>query len=68
MTDLLKHEDLRAIRFCNKGSRDFFDRHGLDWAEFMKNGLPIELFEAIDDAMCQEVVMQARRRLSGEVS
>jgi hypothetical protein len=56
------HRDLAAIKFCNRGARQFFERHGLDWSDFIKNGLDASRVEHIDDAMLRQVVAAARQR------
>jgi len=50
-------------KWCNKQGRAFFVRHGLDWAEFVRNGLPAAVIEATNDARAFIVVEAARRRL-----
>lgn len=59
---IVKLEDMRALRFCSRGARDFFQHHGMDWATFIKEGLPAEQFEATGDAMALKVVEVARGR------
>ena len=54
--------DIRAAKMCSRGARQFFDRHGLDWGDFVRNGVLIEIIEKIDDAMAQQVVGVARER------
>lgn len=57
---IVTHRDLRALRYCNNGTREFFRRHNLDWSEFVKNGLPEEQFTATNDAMAIRLVEFAR--------
>lgn len=59
---IVLHSDLIACRFCNKGSRKFFEKHGLDWATFVKEGIPEEKLLATGDAMALQVVEAARGR------
>jgi len=54
--------DIRAAKMCSRGARQFFDRHGLDWGDFVRNGVLIEIIEKIDDAMAQQVVGVAREQ------
>ena len=54
--------DIRAAKMCSRGARQFFDRHGLDWGDFVRNGVLIEIIENIDDAMAQQVVGVAREQ------
>lgn len=57
---MIRHRHLRELKYCNKGARDFFVRHNLDWSEFMKNGLPEEVFLATGDEMAIALVKHAR--------
>lgn len=59
---LVKMEHIRAARMCSRGARTFFERHGLDWQKFLKDGLPAEALEATGDAMALQVVEVARGR------
>lgn len=54
--------DVRAASMCSKGARRFFERHDLDWARFLREGIEHEELEAIDDAMCRKVIEVARER------
>lgn len=51
---------VRKCSMCSRGARAFFERHGMDWCEFLKNGLPAEAFEATGDAMAIQVAETAR--------
>ncbi len=42
--------DMRSLRYCNRGARAFFARHGLDWRVFRHQGLPASVLEATCDA------------------
>lgn len=56
------HQDLRVLGYCNKGAREFFVRHGLDWSLFMQQGVAAEVLLEIDDEMAHTAVAEARRR------
>lgn len=62
---IITHNDLRALRYCNNGTREFFRRHNLDWSEFIKNGLPESEFLNTGDAMAVRLVDFARERQHG---
>ena len=69
MTDLVvTHADMRALGYCNRGARDWFARHRLDWSRFIDQGLPADLLLATGDSMAQGVVAVAsqRRNTGGE--
>ena len=54
--------DIRAAKMCSSGTRAFFERHGMNWSQFLKEGLPAEEFEKTGDAMALQVVEVARGR------
>lgn len=41
---------------CSRGCRAFCDQHGLDWVQFVHEGIPVSELEHIDDSMLQEVL------------
>jgi hypothetical protein len=68
MADRITIKHLRAVRgdgrgakYCIPGTKAFFERHGLDFKDFMKNGIAISELEHIDDVMCRRVIEEARR-------
>ena len=54
--------DIRAAKMCSRGSRAFFIRHGLDFSDFVANGILAEKLEATGDAMAIRVCEVARGR------
>ncbi len=60
----VRMEDMRALRYCARGVREFFARHELDYTDFLQNGVPAEkLLEASgNDAMAVAAVEVARGR------
>lgn len=59
---MVLHADIRALGYCNRGSRAFFARHGLDFAQFLKSGIEADRLEQLNDAMAQRAVDYARER------
>ena len=59
---MVRMEHVRAARMCSRGTRAFFERHGLDWAAFLREGISSEQLEATRDAMALKVVEVARGR------
>lgn len=57
----VRMEHVRAVRGCSRGARAFCARHGLDWARFLREGLPAEVLEATGDAMAIKLCEEARR-------
>lgn len=48
--------DIRKAKMCSGGARAFFLEHGLDWQNFLKNGIDLEKIRATNDAMALQVV------------
>lgn len=63
---IILHRDMAALKFCNRGGREFFARYGLDWADFMQNGIDSSLLVDIDDDMMRQVIAEAARRITEE--
>jgi hypothetical protein len=59
---IITMRDIRATHMCSRGTRAFFERHGLDWNKFLDEGIPAEDLEATGDAMALAVVEHARGR------
>mgnify|MGYP006263972639 CR=1 FL=1 len=57
---IIRMTHVRAARMCSSGTRKFFMQHGLDWGDFLKNGIEASIIEQIDDAMAREVLRVAR--------
>jgi hypothetical protein len=51
--------DARKARMCTEGGRNFFNRHGLDWVDFLRNGILASKLLATGDTMALKVVMAA---------
>ena len=69
MTDILvTHGDMRRLGYCNRGARDWFARHQLDWSLFIDQGLPAPMLLATGDSMAEDVVAAARERIASEVN
>jgi hypothetical protein len=49
------------VGFCAKMARSFFARHGLDWAQFVREGIAASALENTGDALALRVVEHARR-------
>lgn len=45
---------------CAPGIRAWFHRHSLDLRAFLREGLPVEQLEALDDAFAQRAAAIAR--------
>ena len=47
--------------FCRGGARDWFRAHGLDWDDFVRNGIAHEAMEATGDALGLALVAWAKQ-------
>lgn len=55
-------KDIRSAKMCSRGTRAFFERHGLDYSDFLKNGIQADKLAATGDAMALQVIEVARGR------
>jgi hypothetical protein len=58
----VRHADLRALGYCNRGARAWAARQGLDWAAFLSEGLPADRLLVTGDAQALAAVREAERR------
>lgn len=56
MTNVVTITDVRAAGHCARGTKAWFEGHGLDFRSFLKNGISEEQFLATGDAYAIEVV------------
>lgn len=52
--------DVRKAKMCASGTRDFFKTHGLDFQDFLKNGIDAAILESLNDAMALQVIEAAK--------
>lgn len=58
---LVTMRHIRQAEMCSHGGRAFFDAHGLDWSDFLKNGVAVEIIEGLGDFMASQVAIYARK-------
>lgn len=46
--------------FCSRGARPWFQRHGLDWRAFVRDGIPAEQMQATGCGLAEALVAWAR--------
>lgn len=51
---------------CCNGGRAFSREHGLDWNDFRKNGIDIEILKQFDHARIKAVIATALARYAAE--
>lgn len=59
---IIRMRDIRAARMCSKGARGWFERHGLDWSDFIKNGVEAQKVLDTGCPMGRKVVEAASER------
>lgn len=64
---IITHADIRALGYCNRGSREWFRRQGLDFAQFLRHGIEAATLEKIGDGMALRAVEYARAREAAAV-
>ncbi len=57
---IVRPDDSHGLGYCNRGARRWAERYGLDWARFVRDGLPIEMLEATGDAMALRLCAHVR--------
>lgn len=48
-----------AIGYCSKGMRKFAEQHGLNWMDFLINGIDEVRLSQIDDHMVEQLIEAA---------
>ena len=55
-------EDLRTVRFCHAGARGWFARQGIEWQEFLQEGVSAERLRATGDEVVEVAIRAAEAR------
>jgi hypothetical protein len=62
MSDLrvyIRHQ--RAAGICARGSRAWFASRGLDWKDYLKNGISADVLRELDDPISNRALAVAER-------
>ena len=59
-------KDLPAAGLCTKGGRTWFTAHGLDWSDFVKNGISLEILAGTACPLAARVIAAAESRIASE--
>lgn len=63
MSDLIiRIDDIRLAGYCVSGARGWFKDHGLDFRDFIRNGIPASEFIAKGDQLAVTVVERKKER------
>lgn len=60
-------QDARALGYCRRGSYVFSQRYGIDWTDFVRNGVRASVLRQIDDDMVKSLLQQAKSRIEASV-
>jgi hypothetical protein len=60
---IITMKDVRAAKMCSSGARAFFQKHNLDWKDFLENGITAKRVAETNDAMALRVIEVARGRI-----
>jgi hypothetical protein len=64
---IVKHQDMRTLRYCNRGARAFCLEHKINWELFLQQGIDSDILESIgDDDMVNRLIAEAKRRVESE--
>lgn len=64
MTDPAKvtFADARRVGFCAKGQRLWFEARGLNYLDFVRNGIDVEKIRALHDGYADLLIRRAEAR------
>lgn len=59
---IITRTDCHEVFYCSKGIRRFFIKYGLDYSDFLKNGIEADKLSALNDSMADKVLEAKRGR------
>lgn len=60
---IIRLVDCREVFFCSRGIRLFFTKYGLDYTDFIKNGIDADKLLSLNDSMANQVVERKRGKV-----
>jgi hypothetical protein len=60
---IIRLVDCRECFYCSRGIRLFFDKYGLDYTDFIKNGIDADKLLSLNDSMANKVVEHASGKI-----
>jgi hypothetical protein len=64
---IVTYQEAKELNYCNRGLRQFFDKHGLDYQEFKSHGIDHAVLAAINDAMANDLIQYSAKMKGIEV-
>lgn len=59
---IVKIDDVLVCGTCHNGARYLANQYGLDWWDFLQNGIDASKLEGIDDVNVKNVIKAAKER------
>lgn len=59
---IITSRELKRCGICVPGQQDWFEKHGMDFRDFVKNGIPASELLKTEDGMAIRAVNVARSR------
>lgn len=63
---IVRHEDAKALGYCNAGLRRWFPRDGVSFEQFRRDGVSTEWLRATGDAMAIRLADVVETRYRGD--
>jgi hypothetical protein len=57
-------DDIRSCGLCTRGAKNWFERHSLDFKQFLKHGIDEKKFLETGDSRAQFVVNKKHEKLN----
>lgn len=61
----LLYKHCKALRYCDRGIKAFMEAKGIDYADFVANGVPAEVARSWNDLMVNRALELAERESNG---
>ena len=55
----ITHRHCREAGYCNRGLRELCAREGIDWPDFLRNGIDAVRLRNLNNAMAEKVIALA---------
>lgn len=68
-TEIITIDDIRKTGHCTRGAKLWFQKYGLDFRDFVQNGIEADVLLATGDQLAQQVVdaKRAKQETDGQV-
>ena len=65
MNDRITIQDIRDAAYCTRGAKRWFDEHGLDFRQFLKEGLPEDVLKKTGCGLILDVIEKKKAKSDG---